>query len=171
MDRLEAHLLGPLNSCRFLSQLEKCDDDVILDVCNEVSRQISKFIVDLLWKAKKAFNDWGSMLLSKQVRLLQSFVIQLLRNQVSTALILEQWEKLSQVVTVLQLEHPAEWSIFQSTSVLNKDELYQMMTLRVDFSMDAIVTVCVVSTVNNDDKLSSFFSITSFLKIIRKKRD
>jgi hypothetical protein len=82
------------------------------------------------------------MLLSKQVCLLQSFVFQLLGNQVFTALILEQWEKLSQVVTVLQLEHPAEWSIYQSTSVLNKDELYQTMTLRVDFSMDAIATVC-----------------------------
>jgi hypothetical protein len=56
MDRLEAHLLGPLNSCRFLSQREKCEDDVILAICNEISKQISKFIVDLLWKAKKVLS-------------------------------------------------------------------------------------------------------------------
>jgi hypothetical protein len=134
--------LSPLSSCLFLSQLEKCEDDVILAICNEISRQISNYIVESLWRTKKPFNDWGSMLLSKQVRLLQSFVIQLLGNKVSSTSILERWERLSQVVTVLQLERPADWSIYQSTSVLGKDELYQTMILRVDFSLEAITTVC-----------------------------
>ena len=55
--------------------------------------------------------------------------------------ILPQWERLSQAVTVLQLEKPSDWSFYQATSLLSGEELERILTLRADFSKDAIAAV------------------------------
>jgi len=54
------------------------------------------------------------------------------------AKLLRIWERLSQVVTVLQLEKPSDWLAYHSTSVLSPDELSRTLSLRVNFSADAI---------------------------------
>lgn len=59
-----------------------------------------------------------------------------------TTSFLNTWERLSQVVTVLQLERPSDWSIYQATSVLTIDELRRTMNLRMEFSTDAVNAVC-----------------------------
>jgi hypothetical protein len=105
------------------------------------------------------FTDWGALLLSKQSRMLQHFVSVTMtqRNDgrpasadtsngagatMTTSIALYQiWERLSQVVTILQLEKPMDWLIYHSTSKLTPDEVARTMRLRLDFSNDAIEKV------------------------------
>lgn len=152
-DRLEASLLRPLKESILVSSIDKCDIAVGLAICQELSKQIADLIVECIWQSNMRFTDWGSMLLSKQVRLLQTYMMDLLSEDaaphpvsnnsiIAPTSVHHQWERLSQVVTVLQLERPSDWSIYQSTSVLTTDELRRTMSLRVDFSPEAINAMC-----------------------------
>ena len=153
--RITKHLIQPLEDSDLLSQLEKCDSDVLTAICEQVASVIVEVVLDCLKSTilPKRFTDWGSLLLSKQVRLLQQF----LSNRMESVLqgqdhhgatpILSSWERLNQVVTLLQLERPSDWTYYQASSVLSTDELHTFMSLRVDFSRDAIVSV--VSSLNN----------------------
>ena len=177
-DRLERILLTPLKNSILMSQLNRCDADVAMVVLTKFASFLSSMIVRCLWFYEKEFTDWGSLLLSKQVRVLQTYLEGLVftddsatasgvggnnpsgGNNSNTATssntsnnvgggngtvelaLLEDWEKLSQVVTVLQLERPADWSIYQDTSVLSTEDLQKTMSMRVDFSRDAIIAVC-----------------------------
>mmetsp|Transcript_24441 Transcript_24441/g.57485 ORF Transcript_24441/g.57485 Transcript_24441/m.57485 type:complete len:99 (+) Transcript_24441:96-392(+) len=52
------------------------------------------------------------------------------------------WERLSQAVTILQLEQPSDWTAYyQDTSAFSLQELRALLSLRVDFRKDAIETV------------------------------
>jgi len=123
---------------------------------------VVEIVLRSLWSTEvpKKFTDWGSLLLSKQTRMLQTFVSTTLlqpssRNETDlgtvvappvvpasfTAKLLQIWERLSQVTTVLQLEKPSDWLLYHSTSVLQPDELARTFALRVDFSADAIQSV------------------------------
>lgn len=147
-DRLEAVLLSPFKESKFISQLDKCEAEVCLAIAQELSQQVADLIMESLWQSRKRFTDWGSLLLSKQVRLLQSYVMGLTNvdsahgSMAPSTSFLDRWERLSQVVTVLQLERPSDWSIYQSTSVLTVDELRQTLSLRIDFSSEAISAIC-----------------------------
>ena len=105
---------------------------------------VADLVVRSLWGYKKLFTDWGSLLLSKQVRMLQSFLQSLVESAQDAPPVsfLTQFEKLNQVVTILQLERPSDWSIYQPTSVLTVEELKETMSLRKGFSTDAIAAVC-----------------------------
>lgn len=105
------------------------------------------------------FTDWGALLLSKQSRMLQHYISVTLtqRNDDSSTFcdnsngsaaktgtsitVFQIWERLSQVITILQLEKPMDWLIYHSTSKLTPDEVSRTMRLRVDFSNEAIEKV------------------------------
>jgi hypothetical protein len=148
-DRLEAGLIDPLNQSKLISQLNKCESEVGLAICKEFSKLVADLIADSLWQCEKRFTDWGSLLLSKQVRMLQNHVTGLLTEDatqqqrgVAPSSFLDKWERLSQIMNVLQLERPSDWSIYQATSILSVEELRRTMRMRVDFSPDAIAAVC-----------------------------
>ena len=129
------------------------------------------------------FTDWGSLLLAKQIRMLENFFCGIiLRKQDSdvdkmhnndagptneggtftddgtlnsvgatggnTGEILHQFQKLSQAITVLQLEKPSDWAAFayevgdSQENNLTKHEIKKLMSLRVDFSEEAVAAVC-----------------------------
>jgi len=102
----------------------------------------------------KRFTDWGSLLFSKEVRQVQNYLQSLMQRAVSTAAashqdqagaipeLTSQWERLSQAVTILQLEKPSDWSTYyQSTSIFSPQELQTILSVRVDFPRDAIQRV------------------------------
>jgi hypothetical protein len=96
-----------------------------------------------LWRDKR-FTDWGSLLLSKQVRMLQTYLSSLVEvNALHAAKLLEEWQRVAQAVTLLQLEKPSDWAAYRDDSdVLTKEEVQKTMSLRTDFSSDAIAAVC-----------------------------
>ena len=153
-ERLERELLGPLRDAKFLQQSpNKFEAEVLASLCEELTLILVGLVLDCLLHAEvpKRFTDWGSLLLSKQVRLLQQFLTKLQETSSSgnsgnqtrkdSNAAYQAWERLSQVTTVLQLERPSDWSIYQPTSLLSANELRSAMRLRVDFSIDAINTV------------------------------
>lgn len=160
--RLEQELLGCLQESKFIQQSNnKCDADVLLRIGEELTVIVKDLVLDCLWHADppKRFTDWGSLLLSKQVRMMQSFLSKLQEPASSSASsdstkaridLFKAWERLSQVVTVLQLERPSDWMLYQSTSVLTGEELRMTMQLRVDFSADAINTIVASIAANSD---------------------
>jgi hypothetical protein len=142
--RLEKVLLDPLRESPLISQLSKCDYEVSLIICQELSILVADLVIRSLWGYNKVFTDWGSLLLSKQVRMLQRFIEKLVEaaQDAPPVSFVVQFEKLSQVVTILQLERPSDWCIYQSTSVLTVQELRQTMSLHKSFSAEAITAIC-----------------------------
>lgn len=141
--RLDKELISCLRDSLILSSLEKCDSEVSIALCKELSSQLATLILECFWQTHKRVTDWGSLLLSKQVRLLQSHVSSLVEHDEVTVSFLEQWERVSEVVTMLQLEKPSDWLAYKSyKEVLTKEELRQTLALRVDFSSEAITAVC-----------------------------
>ena len=153
-ERLERELLGPLRDAKFLQQSpNKFEAEVLATLCEKLTLILVELVLDCLLHAEypKRFTDWGSLLLSKQVRMLQQFLTKLQETSSSgnsgnqtrkdSNAAYQAWERLSQVTTVLQLERPSDWSIYQPTSLLSADELRSAMRLRVDFSIDAINAV------------------------------
>ena len=161
-ERLEHVLLKPMNSCRLIIEMGngKCDDQVTLSIAEDLSQQMVTIVLGTLLDQQKAFTEWGSILLSKQVRLLEHYMCSLvLQNNPSsnedeisnlstgnTAGILKRFQKLKQAVTILQLESPSEWAmrsyeIGTSPFDLTVEEIRKLMYLRTDFSDTAIQAV------------------------------
>ena len=142
--RLEKVMLDPIREASVISQLSKCDTEVSLLICKELSKLVADLVIRSLWGYNKTFTEWGSLLLSKQVRMLQIFLQSLVETTQDALPVsfFDEFEKLSQVVTILQLERPSDWSIYQSTSVLTMEELKRTMLLRKGFSTDAIASIC-----------------------------
>ena len=133
-----------------------------------MSWKSSEIILQVLLKERKEFNEWGAMLLSKQVRALQNVYCSLIlgsdvssstdqakpilasgaTKQVNTSTILQQFERVNQAVSVLQLEKPSDWLAFaykvgdSNGTNLTSDEIGSVMSLRLDFSPEAIAKVC-----------------------------
>jgi len=66
---------------------------------------------------------------------------------ISTVPILEKFERLNQATTILQLERPADWSTMAYGGAtkgndLTPDEIQSIMLQRVDFSKEAVASVC-----------------------------
>jgi hypothetical protein len=158
-ERLENELLKVLRQCEYLQQLrEKCEGPVVQLHAEHLAKVLVEIVLQVLWHettegstgTSKTFTDWGSLLLSKEVRLLQGFISNELlepsmeedaRYSGHVAKLFQVWERLSQVVTVLQLERPSDWLAYHLSSVLTPDELLRTMSLRTDFSTDAIQSV------------------------------
>ena len=112
----------------------------------ELTSIVATLLLQYLWRDKR-FTDWGSLLLSKQVRMLQTFLSSLVEeNAIHAAALLNEWQRMTQVVTLLQLEKPSDWVAYRDDNhVLTKEEVKLTMSLRVDFSVDAIAAVCGVT--------------------------
>lgn len=148
-ERLEKLIVQPLKENDFLQEMKgKCEQEVLFQVGRKLVSQIVELVLSSLWTKSCCMNEWGSLLLSKEVRKLQSFIADTLspegRNttmNLSAMSSMEAWERLSQVITIVQLEKPADWLAYQATSVLDMEQTQKTMSLRVDFSPDAIAAV------------------------------
>lgn len=150
--RLNQQLIQPLQDSPFLQQLAKSDVDVLIVICGELAARLVELFLDCIKSqvVPKQFTDWGSLLLSKQVRIVQNFVSTLMEKLTDRAIpVLPQWERLSQAITALQLEKPSDWAFYQASSTLSGEELRRILSLRKDFSSDAVVAA--VSTVKGSD--------------------
>lgn len=147
---LEKLWIHPLRESKLLQQLAKCDADVLNEICQALSSLLVDLILDSIRSktTPKRFTDWGSLLLSKQVRLVQNYVARLLETAsqedeatASIPMMAPSWERLNQALAVLQLEKPSDWGYYQATSALKPEELQSLMRLRADFSNEAISAV------------------------------
>jgi hypothetical protein len=136
-----------------------------------MSCKSAEIILQVLLKEGKEFNDWGAMLLSKQVRMLQNVYCGLVlgpdgsksavkdgthtapttqsrTSTINTSTILRQFERVNQALSLLQLEKPSDWLAFAyrvgdgDDTNLTTDEIRKIMSLRIDFSEEAITKVC-----------------------------
>lgn len=159
--RLHKILIEPMKNSKLLQQFEKCDVGVLRALCREMAHVLAELFLDVITSTyiPKRFTDWGSLLFSKEVRLVQSFLQALMERAVSVAaashqdlagvvpVLTSDWERLSQAVTILQLEKPSDWSAYyQSTSVFSPEELKAILSLRLDFQRDAIERVVVAAS-------------------------
>jgi hypothetical protein len=161
--RLHKVLVQPMDDCKLLRQFEKCDVDVLRVLCEEIARTSADLFMDVILSPvlPKRFTDWGSLLLSKEVRTVRNHLQSLLQQAVSKAAATSQdevapvlsscWERLSQAVMILQLEKPSDWAFYQATSVVSPQELRAIMRLRVDFSTDAIQAVAVAAAIQGQE--------------------
>lgn len=157
-ERLDAEIIAPIRQCQIFEEIgrDKCDGVVVLQMAEEMSLKSSEIILSVLLSSEnpKEFNDWGALLLSKQVRLLQNTFSGLVLGSgdsdevCNTSAILTQFNRANQAVSILQLEKPSDWLMFAykvdggDGTNLTADEIKKVMNLRVDFSEEAIATVC-----------------------------
>ncbi|KAL3934272.1 MAG: hypothetical protein SGBAC_009974 [Bacillariaceae sp.] len=142
--RLHNFLVVPFEESRLLKQFNKCDDDVLKTICEQIAIVLVDLFLDCIFSQTipKRFTDWGSLLLSKQVRTIKNYISGLMEASSEHAIpTLPQWERLSQIVTILQLEKPSDWSYYQGSSTLTPEEVERTMRLRIDFSPDVIASV------------------------------
>ena len=167
--RLHKVLIEPIKNCKLLQQFEKCDAGVLRTLCREIAHVLAELFLDVIMSTTipKRFTDWGSLLFSKEVRLVQDFLQALMDRAISVAaashqdlagvvpVLTSDWERLSQAVTILQLEKPSDWSMYyQSTSVFSPEELKSILSLRLDFQKDTIervVSSAIESSKKNED--------------------
>ncbi len=144
-DRLERDFLGPLKESIFLKSMgNKCDADVLPLLAEQLSTSLVELLSESIWECESMFTDCGSLLLSKQFRMIQSFVANVTQPSGEGAVspnLFHVWEPLSQIVFALQLEKPADWQAYQSTSVLSPESLFRTMKKRLDFSPEAVQSV------------------------------
>eukprot|EP00970_Alexandrium_tamarense_P007010 scaffold1229_cov193-Alexandrium_tamarense.AAC.12 len=165
-DRLEAEMLGPIRRSQILDEIgkDKCDSVVVLQMVEAMSLKSAEIILKILFQGSKEFNEWGALLLGKQVRMLTNTYCGIVlgsdnsskdsqstmtpKSGSSTAAILKQFERINQAVSILQLEKPSDWLAFayqvgdSDDTNLTTDEIRKVMELRVDFSADSIAKVC-----------------------------
>ena len=158
-ERLERVLMGPFHDSRLLAQVRhgKCDEGVINVIMPEISCQIVSIMFNTIVNQKKKFSEWGSLLLSKQIRMLERYVCSFVLNDdrdpslirslgVNTSHILNEFQKIKQTLSILQLDKPSDWSAFSyeigDGGVLSQAEVRSIMKLRGDWSIDSIMSVC-----------------------------
>ena len=142
--RLRKQFIEPLEESYLLQHFQKCDADVLRAICEELATALVDLFLECIHSKviPKRFTDWGSLLLSKQVRTVQNQISSLMEKASDhTIPILPQWERLSQAVTILQLEKPSDWSFYEATSILSLEQVEQILLLRIDFSRDAVAAV------------------------------
>lgn len=160
-DRLESAIIGPIRRSKLFEEIamDKCDAVVVLHIAEAMSTKTSEIILQTLLRGCCQFNEWGAMLLSKQVRLLQNVYCELVLEianssetasaPVNTASVLQQFEKVKQAVSILQLEKPSDWLSFSykvgdsDDTNLTTHEIEKIMNLRDDFNEEAIARVCI----------------------------
>lgn len=160
-DRLESELIGPVRRSQIFKEIgeDKCDAVVVMQIAEAIGSKSAEIILQVLLQGNTHFNEYGAMLLSKQVRMLQNLLCGLVlesrgsgRTQsakaspssISTYSILKQFSRVNQAVSILQLEKPSDWLAFSykvgesDETNLTADEIQKIMGLRVDFSEEAI---------------------------------
>ena len=164
-DRLEAEMIGPIRQSQMFNEIgkDKCDAVVVLQVSKTMAMKSAEIILQFLLQGNTEFNEWGALLLSKQVRMLQNVYCGLVlasdsgntadvpssSSSISTASILAQFERVNQAVSILQLEKPSDWLAFSykvgdsNETNLTADEIQKVMGLRLDFTEEAIARVCI----------------------------
>jgi len=146
--------IQPFQESAFFQMLGSCDADVLIVIYGEVSSRLVDLFFDVLTSdtVPKFFTDWGSLLLSKQVRMIQNFISKAMEGKLSDRAVptMPQWERLLQAVNVLQLEKPSDWSFYEKSSTLTPHELRNILSLRKDFSKDAIAAVVASSKGNGN---------------------
>jgi hypothetical protein len=148
-DRLEAEIIGSIRRSQILEEIgkDKCDDACVLQVAEAMSWKSADIILQVLLRGNTHFNEWGAMLLAKQIRLLQNIYCGLAAS-ISTASILKQFERVNQALSILQLEKPSDWLAFaykvgeNDETNLTSEEIQKIMSLRVDFAEESIARVC-----------------------------
>ena len=156
--RLDTEIIAPIQRSQIFEEVaqDKCDGVVVWQIAEEMSLKSNEIIMSVLLKSNnpKEFNDWGALLLSKQVRLLQNTFSELVLGSggtdeaCNTSSILAHFNRVNQAVSILQLEKPSDWLMFAykvdggDDSNLTTAEIERVMRLRVDFSEEAITTVC-----------------------------
>jgi len=157
-DRLETEMIKPIRQSQIYDEIgkDKCETSVVLQIAETMSWKSAEIILQVLLQGKTTFNEWGALLLSKQVRMLQNVYCGLVlqtssssSSSSSTATILTQFERVNQAVSILQLEKPSDWLAFSykvgesNETNLTREEIEKIMSLRSDFSEEAIARVCV----------------------------
>ena len=161
-------LLDPLHTCSLLNCIVWCEEKVVIEIIHTLTaRLVNQVLLPMIFqgvgpsKMMKRFTEWGALLLAKQVRLLQNELCRFLisdpdviishheSGSISTAPILNAFEKVSQIVSILQLEKPSDWSVMRysvsgvnNNSSLTPKEIKHVMLLRVGFSPEAVAKVC-----------------------------
>jgi hypothetical protein len=135
----------------------KCDDMVTLTLIQIMSHEVATmFLSTLIHQKQKQFSELGYLLLSKQIRTLEEFFCSGIIHQNgvesggNTSVILREFQKLAQTVKVLECGNPMEWTTYnydadageKSEFDLSKEEIKHVMRLRIDWSDEAIDTVC-----------------------------
>lgn len=68
-------------------------------------------------------------------------------NALHAVSLVNEWQRVTQVVTLLQLEKPSDWAAYKDDNqVLTNEEVKQTLCLRIDFSTDAVAAVCGVTS-------------------------
>ena len=155
-DRLESLIIGPVRRSQIFEEIgrDKCDAVVVLQIAEAMGSKSAEIILQVLLQGNKQFNEYGALLLSKQLRMLQNLLCSLVLDSataktVSTVSILNQFARANQAVSILQLEKPSDWLQFSykvgesDQTNLTADEIQKIMGLRVDFSEEAIARVCI----------------------------
>ena len=162
-ERIEADMIGPIRRSQIFEEIrqDKCDAVVVKQIAEAMSWKSAEIILQVLLQGHTRFTEWGALLLSKQVRMLQNIYCGLVlditgsdsakvaKTSISTATILSQFERVNQAVSILQLEKPMDWLAFSykvgesGETNLTGDEIEKIMSLRVDFSEEAIARVCI----------------------------
>ena len=142
-ERLAKELDQRFFSSMFLKEIsQKGESHVMHMIGEELVESLTQIVADALFVPERKVSDWGALLFWKEIRRLQGLVTQALTSEHADQPPVFAWARLSQIATVLQLESPSEWLIYRSsTSVLTNEELEKTMSLRSDFSVDAIRTV------------------------------
>jgi hypothetical protein len=149
-------LVNPFAESRLMIELRngKCDDSVTLTLIQVMSHEVAVlFLSTLIHQKQKQFSELGYLLLSKQIRTLEEFFCSgvIHQNGVesggNTSVILREFQKLAQTVKMLECGNPMEWTTYESDVGdtefdLSKDEIRRVMGLRIDWSDEAIDTVC-----------------------------
>jgi len=164
-ERLDRLLISPLKDSRLMTQIHKgkCDEGVTLCFAQELSNQVLSLMLSTILEQKKSFSDWGSLLLSKQIRLLEHFFCSIILKEnhddggvgivgdftadgFNTSKILYHFQKIKQAMTILQLDKPSDWSSYAmgdiSENHLSREEIKSVMQLRCDWSIDVINAIC-----------------------------
>lgn len=155
-DRLESLIIGPVRRSQIFEEIgkDKCDAVVVLQIAEVMGSKCAEIILQVLLQGSKQFNEYGALLLSKQLRMLQNLFCGLVLDSataktVSTVSILNQFARANQAISILQLEKPSDWLQFSykvgesDETNLTADEIQKIMGLRVDFSEEAIARVCI----------------------------
>jgi hypothetical protein len=158
-------MIGPVRRSQIFEEIgkDKCDAAVVVQIAEAMSWKSAEIILQVLLQGSAQFNEWGALLLSKQVRMLQNTYCGLVlgssdpssinstksgSSSVSTASILTQFERVNQAVSILQLEKPSDWLAFSynvgdsNETDLTADDIQKIMSLRVEFSEESIARVC-----------------------------
>eukprot|EP00814_Leptocylindrus_danicus_P006542 CAMPEP_0116006900 /NCGR_PEP_ID=MMETSP0321-20121206/1993_1 /TAXON_ID=163516 /ORGANISM="Leptocylindrus danicus var. danicus, Strain B650" /LENGTH=803 /DNA_ID=CAMNT_0003475521 /DNA_START=125 /DNA_END=2533 /DNA_ORIENTATION=- len=123
-ETLNANLIDPLKHSDLVREVlsGRCEPRVSLELAKVITSEITTIFFAEIVEREKPFSDWGALVLSKQIRVLETFLCSLLvkdsddadhvddgTNVISTAPIISSFGKMTQVCAVLQLEKPSDW--------------------------------------------------------------